>query len=211
MATKSKKYSEIISHKVLKPNERTFNKLVNIILYIIKLENRKLYLTRLLKLLYIIDEKSVIKIGSPITNLDYKVAEKGPLADHLWYCVQNNPQLFSDYFEVKFNNTSVGYSFNAKKQPDLNILSDFEDDLIKETIKEYKGVDTEKIIKDLHNDGTLWYKITKKHNLNFQNPESSSISKYTIDFKELIKNDDFKLDSYENYLLRKPQLNDLLS
>ena len=199
----SEKYSEITSTEVLKPNIRTFNKLVNIILYLIKLEHRKLYLTRLLKLLYILDEKSVISIGSPITNLDYKVAEKGPLADHLWYCVQNNPNLFSEYFEIKFNNTSVSHSFDSKIEPDLNVLSDFEDDLIRETVKEYKGKETDDIIKDLHKEGTLWYKIKKKHNLNFDNPESSSISKYKIDFRELIKHDDLKLDSYNNYLLRK--------
>ncbi len=199
----SKNYSEIISLEVLRPNEKAFTKLANIILYIIKLEHRKLYLTRLLKLLYIIDEKSVINIGSPITHLNYKVAEQGALADHLWYCIQNNPQLFSDFFEIKFNDTSASYSFKIKTEPDLNVLSDFEDDLIKETVKEYKGIPTEDIIKRLHQEDTLWYKIKKKHKLNFDNPESSSISMYSIDFGELVKHDDLKLDSYKNYLLRK--------
>jgi hypothetical protein len=201
MTVKEHKYTT--APDILKKDNKSFNKLVNIIAYIIKLEQKKLYLTRLLKILYVIDENSVKKIGSPVTNLTYKVAEKGPLADHLWYCIQNNPELFGEYFDVKFNDSTASYSLTSKNAPDLDVLSDYEDNLIKETVKKYKGKDTEDIIEELHAEGTLWAKIKKKHNLNFDNPESSSISKYKIDFHELIKNDDFRMDAYQNYHSRK--------
>ena len=199
----SKNYSITKSSTALNADSKSFVKLANIILFISKLEHKTLHLTRLLKLLYIIDEKSISIIGSPVTNLEYKVAEKGPLADHLWFCIQNSPELFEDFFEINFNGSTSSYSLKQKKDANLMVLSDFEEDLIKETVNNYKGVKTEEIINDLHKKDTLWYKTKKKYNLNFENSESYTISPYLIDFTDLVKNNEIKLDAYSNYLSRK--------
>jgi hypothetical protein len=203
----AKKHIE--SKDVLQMDGKAFNKLVNIIIYIKKLESKNLNLTRLLKFLYIIDEKSILKIGTPVTNLEYKVAENGPLADHLWKSVLNHPEVFAKYFDIKITKTIRDQQENttcciskSHELVDLKILSKFEDKLIKETVQKYKGVTTEDIIEELHGEDTLWGKMMKKYNLDFEESKSA-ISAHKINFHDLIKDDEMKSDSYENYLSRK--------
>lgn len=197
---------------VIQTDAAAFNKLVNIIIYIKKLESQNLNLTRLLKFLYVIDEKSILKIGTPVTNLSYKVAENGPLADNLWLCILNNPEVFAEFFDITTKQvtrnqktTTTCCISKSHATADLKVLSKFEDKLIKETVEKYKGIDTVDIIEELHGDNTLWGKIMKKYNVDFKSSESfiSKISEHKINFHDLIKNDEMKSDSYANYLSRK--------
>src|SRR5581483_5017913 len=43
-----------------------------------------LNMTKALKLLYLIDETSYMRTGAPVTWFDYKVWEKGPVAEELY-------------------------------------------------------------------------------------------------------------------------------
>ena len=65
-------YRELLNHKI-----------GNILLYFAN-EINPLYLTKAIKLLYILDETSVKEIGAPVTWLDYKVWKLGPVPESIY-------------------------------------------------------------------------------------------------------------------------------
>ena len=64
------------------------------------LKQKYLYCTKLIKLLYIIDEKSVLSTGTPISWLAYYVYKMGPVPEILWYSIKDGNELFGEYFDV---------------------------------------------------------------------------------------------------------------
>ncbi|HWY33202.1 MAG TPA: type II toxin-antitoxin system antitoxin SocA domain-containing protein, partial [Nitrosopumilaceae archaeon] len=78
--------------------ERETNRL-GIILNLIVLHSNGIYITRLLKLLYLIDETSIKEIGVPATILEYNVAKNGPLAVDLWSDLKT-VNSFNNYVKV---------------------------------------------------------------------------------------------------------------
>ena len=74
----------------------------------------RLSLTKALKLMYIIDESAIKEAGSPITWLDYKVWENGPVAEDIYNEIKYGQKIIKgdkefslvDFvkFEKKFNN-----------------------------------------------------------------------------------------------------------
>jgi uncharacterized phage-associated protein len=60
------------------------DKIGQLIIYLVdKIEEKyrqKVYLTKLLKLFYIIDETAIKETGAPVTGLDYRVWKMGPVA-----------------------------------------------------------------------------------------------------------------------------------
>ncbi len=59
------------------------NKIGNLLNYL-STQIPNLSMTKLLKLLYLIDETAYFRTGVPVTWLDYKVWEMGPVAEELY-------------------------------------------------------------------------------------------------------------------------------
>ena len=104
-----------------------------------------LSLTKALKLLYLIDETSYQRSGSPITWLEYKVWEMGPVAEELYNelkfdqsLVQNGQLLnLENYIQTKKKiskdgNTQITIHHNGNF--DLSKFSAFETELIDNAI-----------------------------------------------------------------------------
>ena len=68
-------------------------KIGNVLVYLADQIN-PLSLTKALKLLYMLDETSVQETGVPVTWLDYKVWELGPVATEIYYELRNNHKEF---------------------------------------------------------------------------------------------------------------------
>ena len=109
------------------------DKIGNLLSYL-TLKNSSLSLTKALKLLYLIDEISVLESGSPITFLDYKVWENGPVAhelyDELKYgrkIVQGTIEYSLDEFidVIKIHNTSRLQEEVFLKNKSIPDLSEF--------------------------------------------------------------------------------------
>jgi hypothetical protein len=60
------------------------DKIGNLIIYLVdkinEIYRQKVYLTKLLKVLYIIDETAIKETGAPVTGLDYRVWKMGSVA-----------------------------------------------------------------------------------------------------------------------------------
>jgi len=175
------------------------NKIGNLLNYL-STQIPNLSMTKALKLLYLIDETAYMRTGVPVTWLDYKVWEMGPVAEEL-------------YNELRFDQKLVQYDkplsletfirTEKKELPDgqtqINIfpvgdyhlgeLSVFEKDLIDNIIDRFGTYTAKQLIQLLHEKNTLWHKCVTDNNLQLNFKVYSKKSNHTIDFSELIKND----------------------
>jgi hypothetical protein len=157
--------------------------------------------TRLLKLMYLIDEASVIELGVPVSPIEYKVAKLGPLAQKVWSELQPDNTTFGDLVNVdlKITGDSECFLITPIGNPNLELFSEYETELIETIVKKYKETETDVLINDiLHHEDTLWGKMVKEHNIDFDKLPTR-ISNYTIDFSSLIKDSEEKLHYYNSY------------
>lgn len=160
-----------------------------------------LSLTKLLKILYIIDEESVKQIGSPITFLDYKVWADGPVAESIYNEIKKDIKTtigdkelaLTPFIKVKRTyNEERGQeeiSISAAKDSDLSKFSKFEKRIIDSIISEFGSKTAREIVDFLHEKGSLWDKTVKSHNLETSFAIMGKQSNVSIDFMELISDD----------------------
>jgi uncharacterized phage-associated protein len=179
------------------------NKIGNILAYMAT-QTEALYMTKALKLLYIIDETAVRQSGSPITWLDYKVWKNGPVAHELYYELRNNQ--FVTYNESPINLSTfiavqrtqngkipnqIDVKINAINTADFNQFSEFEEDIVKLVVSEFGHLNSTQLIDLLHEQGSRWHTIVTKFNLEEHFKVRSNTSDYSIDFVDLIEDDEF--------------------
>ncbi|AFM02956.1 hypothetical protein Fleli_0480 [Bernardetia litoralis DSM 6794] len=128
-----------------------------------------LYLTKTLKLLYLIDETSVREIGVPITWLDYQVWKLSPVPKKLFVELRHNVKEFyqdkkvslEDYITVEripnpVKNRFDSYILKHRTTFDDGEFNDYEIELIDRIIAENKHLSSIKLVEKLHKKGTLW-------------------------------------------------------
>ncbi|MCB0768585.1 MAG: SocA family protein, partial [Flavobacteriales bacterium] len=160
------------------------NKLGNAIVYLCE-HIRPLYKTKLLKLIYILDEFSVKLHGVPMFNLEYKVWQAGPVCDDVFVELSEEPVLLKDYIRIvrEANGTRIEelkkFSDDEFTPNDLALLAD--------VAKRYEYTSAEELVKILHRQSTPWYRIAKENDLlePFEQ-HKLTISDFTIDLVELL-------------------------
>ncbi len=160
----------------------------NLIVYIAsKVDN--LYITKLLKLLYLIDETSVKRSGFPLTWLNYSVYKHGAVCTDIYKELTfNNGAQFKNYIEVVQDHH--GQLIKDITAFDKNEFSEYDFEICNEVINKYGRFSSKELVNILHEPDTLWSKEVKKHKITFNEFNASN---HTINFLDLIKD--------------KPQLN----
>ncbi|MDI9363469.1 MAG: Panacea domain-containing protein [Flavobacterium sp.] len=159
-----------------------------------------LSLTKVLKLLYLIDETSYQRSGTPITWLEYKAWEMGPVAEELYnelkfdQSLVHNGQIlnFENYIQTNKKATEDGntqITILPKGNYNLSSFSEFESELINNIIDRFGSYTANQLIKLLHKENTLWHQCVKDNNLDLNFKLYGKKSNHTIDFSQLIKND----------------------
>jgi hypothetical protein len=159
-------------------------------------------LTRLLKLMYLIDEASVKDIGVPVSIIEYKVAQLGPLAEEVWKELGTYNKAFEKQVntEVHITGDTEFLLVTAIGTPDMELFSEYETLLIKNIVDKYRNVETEVIINEiLHREDSPWGKIVKEQKIDFSKPGTKKISDFTIDFSSLISDSEEKLHYYQSF------------
>ena len=152
-------------------------------------------LRKLIKLIFLIDEKSVTERGLSITWLDYYAWEKGPVAPCI-YDIKKQENLFSHYVSSYKNEEGKNIiTSNITREECIWQFSNREMRLIDSIIHEFGGLNADELSNFTHRCGGLWDKVVKKHNIDFSVEKKSS---FPIDLKELIENDDEKLAVYND-------------
>lgn len=162
-----------------------------------------LSLTKALKLMYIIDENAIKEAGSPITWLDYKVWENGPVAEDIYNeikygqkIVQGNKEFSLDeyvIFDKRFNQDrgKEEVYIRPNREYSLSNFSPFDMEIIDGVIKNFGRYTAAQLIEYLHEKDSLWSKVCNEQNLKLHFKIYGKKSNYSIDFSELIKDDEF--------------------
>ena len=131
-------------------------------------------LRKLLKLVYLIDEKFMESRGFPLTWFDYYAWEKGPVAPEI-YEIKNGA--FSDYVKcfknednkniVKASSQNIHQNFKQ-----MDVFSQYEMEIIDDIISEYKDTTADELSEITHEDNSLWSIIIKEKNVTFVDGKS---------------------------------------
>jgi len=173
------------------------DKLGNALVYLID-QMGSLPKTSLLKLVYIIEEKSIKKRSMPFFNLDFEVWKFGPVCQNLYVEFTEEPTILKDY--IKKRNTRNGFVFDKVNQFNDDEFSDSDIALMDEIINEFSGANCNDLVEYTHRENSLWYNAAKENGvLELLLSEELPTTNIKIDFTELIKNEPSKLDFYNEH------------
>ena len=153
---------------------------------------KPLYHTKLIKLLYLIDEEAVKDGGIPITWLDYKAWQYGPVAPETFF-IKEETNLFNSYIEK--SKKADGIIIKPKVSFDDSEFSDYDLEIIERAITKFGHMAPKDLVKLTHKKGSLWDIAKKENHINFD--ASNTTSDYTLDFTRIISDDELKLSNYE--------------
>lgn len=152
--------------------------------------------TKALKLLFLLEEKSIKDFGIPFFGFDFKVWKYGPVVEEVYDDLENdNIPLLSKYIKrVQANKT------------EFEPAADFNDDefsnndisLLTEIINFARHQTAQNLVAYTHREGSLWKeKVIENNLLNQFNNNQLIKTPILIDFSILVKDDEFLKERYE--------------
>lgn len=157
-------------------------------------------LRKLLKIIYLIDEKAVEERAFPISWLDYYAWAKGPVAPEV-YEVKNGA--FSEYVSCKRSELDEKWCVFPKKNAaflvdkDMNFCSQWEINLIDRIVESCKNRTADELTDETHQPESLWSRVVKYNNIDFS---QESKTDYLLDLNTLNEGNQLHLDIYEDAL-----------
>lgn len=154
--------------------------------------------TKLLKLIYLIEEFSVKKYGTPFFNLRFDVWRLGPVSRDLYAEITGELSLLEDYIEKIDKNGVINVI--AKRSFSDEEFSDLEIALLVQIATSFKHFSAEQLIELTHRKHSPWYIAAKKNGLlePFENGFANT-SDVEIHLSELLIDDENKLAIYNGH------------
>lgn len=153
---------------------------------------------KMLKIVYLIDERFTQLRGFPFTWLDYYVWEKGPVAPEI-YSLKKKDNYFSDF--VKATKSEDGkliirplIPINSDPFGPFGELSEYDLSIIDEELSKYGDKSADWLTDQTHLPDTLWTKTKLENKVVFKDGKSDC----SIDLTDLIKNDKDLCEIYED-------------
>lgn len=151
--------------------------------------------TKILKLLFLLEESSVKRFGYPFFGLNFQIWKLGPVLKEVYIDLsEDNPSLLKEFVEKDPYDNKI---YKAKAEFNDDQFSD-NDIYLLEKIKEFARHKTAKdLINYTHEENSLWRKSAIKNGI-LQELESAEMNntEYTIDFSLLFENDEFLRAKY---------------
>lgn len=116
--------------------------------------------TKLLKLLYILEEQYVMRYHIPFFELDFEVWQAGPVARDIFIDLSQNPVLLQNYIE-RVQDEDRTY-IRAKREFLDDEFSDNEIEMIDFIIKRFGGLNATDLVKYTHRKSSLWHQTAKE-------------------------------------------------
>jgi uncharacterized phage-associated protein len=173
-------------------------KLGNTVVYLSK-NIPQLSKTKLLKLLYILDEISIKKSGIPFLNLKYKVWKFGPVSEELFIDLSSDTKILENYI-IKNSEDGVNYI-----QPKINFkddeFSDNDIELLNYVITKFGKLTAQELITYTHRINSPWYNTAKEYDvLELLENDVINNTEYLIDMSQLIAHDERKKEIYSEFI-----------
>lgn len=173
------------------------DKLGNALIYLIE-RMGSLPKTSLLKLVYIIEEKSIERRSLPFFNLDFEVWQFGPVCQDLYVEFSEEPTILKDY--IKKRSTKNGFVFEKANNFNDDEFSDSDIALMDEILNEFSRLNSKELVEYTHRENSLWYNTAKENGvLEILLNEKKPTTNIKINFEDLIKDEPSKLDFYNEH------------
>ncbi len=157
-----------------------------------------LYKTKLLKLIYLLDELSISRNGIPFLGLEYKLWQAGPVNSDL-YEELNQPFVLDDFIEIEQN--EKGAKIKAKKKFSDDEFSQMDLNMLKEITERYKDTPAEKLVEITHRKSAPWYIIANEnHLLEAFKEKKINTTDIPVDLTLMIKDDPRKLAAFREHI-----------
>lgn len=151
--------------------------------------------TKILKLLFLLEESSVKRFGYPFFGLNFQIWKLGPVLKELYIDLsEDSPNLLKDYIEKDLYDNKL---YTAKGEFNDDQFSD-NDIYLLEKIKDFTRHKTAKDLIDFtHEENSLWRKSAIKNGI-LQQLESDEMNstEFTIDFSLLFENNELLKERY---------------
>lgn len=161
-------------------------------------KNPNIHLRKLLKMVYLIDEKFMELRGFPLTWFNYKAWEKGPVATEV-YAVKEGA--FGDFVNCQKDQEGknivtpvLQHDYLIGKQ--MEAYSQYEKEIIDSVIDAYSGKSADELSDITHQKDSLWTRIVDEQNVKFVDGKSN----VEIPLTRLIEGDEEKNAVYEDVL-----------
>ncbi len=151
--------------RIISPSE--IDKLGNTIIYIAE-HTKNLYKTKLLKILYLIEESSVKKYVRPFLNLDFYVWQMGPISKELFVELSNEcPTILSDYiyFEKAMGDFGETTRIIPKKDFSDDEFSESDLNLMELIVSQFADKSGKSLVEFTHQPHSLWYQFAEREGL----------------------------------------------
>ena len=151
--------------------------------------------TKILKLLFLLEESSVKRFGYPFFGLKFQIWKLGPVLKEVYIDLsEDNPNLLRDFIEKDAYDNKL---YKAKGEFNDDQFSD-NDIYLLEKIKDFARHKTAKdLINHTHQENSLWRKSAIKNGI-LQELESEEVNstEHVIDFSLLFENDEVLKERY---------------
>lgn len=170
------------SLNMCKFSESNRQKLGNAIVYIAR-HTSNLSKTKLLKLLYLMEERMALKYHVPFIGLPFEVWQAGPVAKDVFIDLSDGPFLLKDFVKTNFHDG--GIFVEAITEFDDSEFSECEIAMMNEVLAKYGNMTASELVAETHKEGTPWYRTAARAGLleAFKKRECNN-SNEQIDFTE---------------------------
>lgn len=153
---------------------------------------------KMLKIVYLIDERFMKLRGFPFTWLDYYVWEKGPVAPEI-YDIKKEDNCFSEFVKAtrsEDNKVVILPLIPISEDPagPFGEISEYDLSIINEELTKYGDKSADWLTDQTHLPDALWTKTRSEHHVKFEDGKSDC----RIDFLDLIKNDEDLCEVYDD-------------
>jgi uncharacterized phage-associated protein len=181
-------------------NELTSDQLDKVGNAIIYLAERitPLYKTKVLKLLYLLDEASVKEAGIPMFALEYRAWRMGPVSKEIYVDIDDGPHLLKKHIRVVRD--EHGDRVEPAKPFDDGEFSDRDMRLMERIVPDLGRRNARDLVDITHDKDSLWYQLAKENDLldAFQK-EQRNTSDVVLDLERLVANDPIKRGMYADH------------
>ena len=182
------------------PTNEQLDKIGNAIVFLSK-TIPNLSKTKILKLLYVLDEFAISRNGVPFFNLQYKVWKLGPVPESIFIELSDKFSLswLAKYIGTSIDNDSTYIYPKADFCDDE--FSDNDIELLEIVADKFKYTTAKELIDYTHRPTGLWHTTAKENGL-LEYLETGIINStdILIDMSSLVRHDERKRSIYEHYI-----------
>ena len=119
--------------------------------------------TKLLKLLYLMEEYSVKRFKTPFLGLPFEVWQAGPVVKDLFIDLSETPVILDGYVEKEVDDgktyikAATSFSDDEFSDNDINVMDDI--------LRRYGRMTAKQLVELTHHKDGLWYATAQRNNL----------------------------------------------